>query len=456
MTFAAVFDAGKTRLKLTLTGLDGQVAHSVSTAARVLDGPIPGLDVDYAEAFLIQALSQVAGRWPITALVPVGHAAAAVWVRDGRAAAPPVDYEAAPPQGLSQQYESQRPAFNETYSPILPLGLNLGRQLAWTEEFGPEACAAGSVLAPWPQYWALRLCGHVASEISSLGSHTDLWAPLTGDWSSMATRRGWADRFAPLAEASAVLGVSDGPVARAAGLANSVPVLCGAHDSNAALHAARQSGRMDEGGALVSTGTWTVVMAPGGQLSRLDAAKDCLANVAIDGQVVPTARFMGGREHATIAGSSPAAPTLQACHALISRSVLAIPPFAAAGPFMSSSPGLIRGEASGPAERAALGALHYALMVAYCLDLVGATGVTLIEGPLAQDPLAPGLLAAISGRPVMICHGDGVNLGAASLALGPEVLSRAEPTACEPHEIPGLDAYARQWREVAEARRVAA
>lgn len=456
MTLAAVFDAGKTRLKLTLVCPKGEVVHSVSTASGAVEGPLPGLDIERAEAFLVRALSDAARHFPVSAIVPVGHAAAAVWIRDGCAVAPPLDYEAAPPQHLRELYEAQRPAFSETYSPSLPLGLNLGRQLAWVEHSAPEIARAADGLVLWPQYWALRLSGQAASEVSSLGSHTDLWAPVEGGWSSMAKRRGWAERFAPLAAADAVLGLAQGPLAKAAGLNADIRVLCGAHDSNAALQAARLSGQMGDGAALVSTGTWTVVMALSGQLSRLNPARDCLANVAIDGQAVPTARFMGGKEYALIAGEAPAAPTREACEALVSRGVRTIPPFAAAGPFMGARAGWIEGEVDGATERATLATLHCALMIDYCLDLVGARGPTFIEGPLTQNLLAPGLLAAISGRPVMLCAGDGVSLGAASLALGSGVTDAASCTPCDPFELPGLAAYARQWREVAETRRAAA
>ncbi|MCE3590562.1 hypothetical protein LXJ59_28655, partial [Escherichia coli] len=67
---------------------------------------------------------------------------------------------------------------------------------------------------------------------------------------------------------------------------------CGIHDSNASLlpHLMTRSSPF----SVVSTGTWVVLFAVGGQLDKLDQARDTLANVDAYGKAVPSARFMGG------------------------------------------------------------------------------------------------------------------------------------------------------------------
>lgn len=42
----------------------------------------------------------------------------------------------------------------------------------------------------YPQYWALRLTGIAANEVTSLGCHTDLWNPWTADFHPWST--GWS------------------------------------------------------------------------------------------------------------------------------------------------------------------------------------------------------------------------------------------------------------------------
>ena len=73
----------------------------------------------------------------VGAIIPVGHGAAAVVVRDGAILAPPIDYEQQiPPEDLSD-YDSDRDPFSQTGSPCLPDGLNLGTQLHYLERSCP-------------------------------------------------------------------------------------------------------------------------------------------------------------------------------------------------------------------------------------------------------------------------------------------------------------------------------
>ena len=99
------------------------------------------------------------------------------------------------------------------------------------------------------------------------------------------------------------LGTIKPEIAHATGLSADVRIICGAHDSNAALVPHLLSRR--EPFTVVSTGTWVIIMAVGGK-GQLDPNADMLANVDVRGEPVPTARFMGGREYAVLAGDVPA------------------------------------------------------------------------------------------------------------------------------------------------------
>ena len=70
------------------------------------------------------------------------------------------------------------------------------------------------------------------------------------------------------------------------GLSTECRVYPGVHDSNASL-LRHMKGRGSDPFTVVSTGTWVVVMARGGNVARLDEPKDMLANVDIYGDVVP-------------------------------------------------------------------------------------------------------------------------------------------------------------------------
>src|SRR6185312_9787294 len=96
--------------------------------------------------------------------------------------------------------------------------------------------------------------------------------------------------------------------AQRTGLSSKVRVYCWLHDSNAALVAASASMEIFEQEAtILSTGTWFVAMrapAPGERVSlaSLDERRDCLVNVDVGSNPVPSARFMGGREIELLTG----------------------------------------------------------------------------------------------------------------------------------------------------------
>src|SRR5467141_3247059 len=188
-----------------------------------------------------------------------------------------------------------RPPFSQTFSPALPVGLNLARQLAWQQRNFAEAFARAKYLLAYPQYWAWRLSGATAAEVTSLGAHSDLWAPLQGQFSSVVSALDLRRLMPPLQPAYQRLAPTKPDIAPAAGLGRAVGVFCGVHDSNASL--LPHLGSRQAPFTIVSTGTWVILMAPGLSVKGLDPADDTLANVDVEGRPVATARFMGGREY---------------------------------------------------------------------------------------------------------------------------------------------------------------
>ena len=223
-------------------------------------------------------------------------------------------------------------------------------------------------------------------------------------------------------------------------------VLCGVHDSNASLlpHLASRAAPF----TIVSTGTWVILMAVGLGLDGLDPADDTLANVDVEGRPVATARFMGGREYAAIAGA-PASPDAAALARVIASSAMALPCFAGQGGPFAARKGEIRG-AVAAADLPALATLYLALMSDLMLERLGVrTGDLIVEGSLAANPAFSALLAAFRPSQRVYAGSDaaGTARGAALLAqwpprdLAPPPLRAAPPSAVE-----GLQAYRNAWR----------
>jgi len=253
--------------------------------------------------------------------------------------------------------------------------------------------------------------------------------------------------MAPLQPAYQRLAPIKPDIAAAAGLGRDVGVFCGVHDSNASL--LPHLGSRQAPFTIVSTGTWVILMAPGLSVKGLDPADDTLANVDVEGRPVATARFMGGREYAAIAGA-PGNPDPASLARVIASGAMALPCFAGqggGGPFASRQ-GEIRGEAAS-ADRLALATLYVALMSDLMLTRLGVTaGDLVVEGSLAANPAYAALLAAFRPSQQVFAGSDaaGTARGAALLAKWPPRNFQPPPLiAAPPCAVEGLHAYRTAW-----------
>jgi L-fuculokinase len=404
------------------------------------------LDICEIERWLIQTLQHAPDKQRVSAIVPIAHGAAAVLVDKQCAVVFAPDYEDSRFERVNERYDAARDRFEQTFSPNLPLGLNLARQLYYLEENHPELFARVTHIFPYPQYWAWRLSGVMASEVTSLGCHSDLWFPRENTFSMLARERGWTQRFAPLRFAGDVLGTLTPEMAQRTGLSSECRVICGIHDSNASYlqHAVARS--RGERFAVVSSGTWTIVMASGADPARLRADRDMLGSANAFGAPVPTARFMGGREYESIA-SSKALPDERALQAVLQRRAMAVPAFASSGPFAGHAGKLIDAENLDDRERAALATLYETLMIDVLLQSLGAEGDTIVDGPLAGNPLFAPLLAALRPDSRILIAPASTSSGRAACYLAGMPLPAADVvTASEPLRASGLEAYRVAWR----------
>jgi L-fuculokinase len=395
----AILDIGKTNVKLVLLDDDGAVIGEARRANTILDGgPYPHHDTEGIRGWLLAALRGFSSQARITAIVPVTHGATAALVDDKGLVLPVPDYEYALPGG-GAHYDAVRPGFDSTLSPALPAGLNLGRQLHWLATAYPADFARARHILMYPQYWAWLLSGVAASEVTSLGCHTDLWQPGRRQYSQLVEKMGWRAQFPAMRKAWDILGTIKPSLARQTGVPEDCVIVCGIHDSNASLlrHLPGVGGTAAaEPRTVLSTGTWVIAAALGRPAEGLKEAADMLANVNALGDPVACMRFMGGREFAGLAGEAPVTCTQDDIARVIEQGTLAVPAFASGGPFAAHA-GVIDGPApQTKRERYALATLYCALMSDYCLDMLGAgTGPVIVEGSFTGNPHFAPLLAAL-------------------------------------------------------------
>src|SRR3569833_2224436 len=315
----AVRDFGKTNSKLFVIGQDGRILDEHRSKPNwKRNGNFTVLDDASMYDWAVHVVNDAVQRHGVEGLMVSGHGCTFALVDETGLRHPILDYEQEPPAEIARQIDRRIPDFAETFSPRLPLGFNFGRHMLWLKAVNPSAFTSATSILGYPQYWSWRFGGRPVSEVSYLGCHSHLWAPRKRDFSSLVETDCWRPQMPPFARAGAVIGEQRfGEALRPIAIHN------GVHVSNAALYAYRrqQLGPL----TVVSTGTWVVVLNPDCSLDALDRARDMLVNLDVDGGPVPTVRFMGGREFATISGDWQGAISPGAIQRVIDCGTMALP-----------------------------------------------------------------------------------------------------------------------------------
>jgi sugar (pentulose or hexulose) kinase len=436
----AVLDVGKTNAKLIAFSRDGKILEQVRHPQQVVvDHGLRVLDVDGIFGWLEMALGEMRSRHDLSGLMVSTHGCScALLSEDKTLAAPILDYEHEIPAEANAEFAHIAPPFSETCSPDLPVGLNMGRAIFFQEWADPNLANRVRHILTYPQYWSWRLSGALASEVSFLGCHSLMWNPRAGRFSSLAVKRGWAEKFPPFAPAGALIGERDG-----------LGVHNGVHDSNAAFYYYKSLGFSRF--TLISSGTWMIIFNPDCPLDRLDPARDMLANVTVDGEPVATIRFMGGREYDVISGQARQDVSAEMLQRAIARDQMALPSFAAGGPFQTHAGRLVGPAPESAADRAAIATLYVAMMTAESLDLVSSAGDIIIDGGLALNGALCATLAALRPEQSLYrnTNAEGTAMGAAALAfraLGRMSVFPRNIDRVEPWTLPDLAGYYARWR----------
>jgi sugar (pentulose or hexulose) kinase len=443
----AVIDIGKTNAKLALVRADGLVELDVATRPNIVrpGPPYPHYDVAGHLLFLLDALGRFHRAHGVDAISITTHGACGVLLAtDGSLAAPVLDYEHDGPDETAAAYDAIRPPFAETGSPRLPHGLNLGAQIHWQFQMAPGLRDRVAHILTYPQYWGYLLTGALATDVTSLGCHTDLWLPHEAQFSALVDRLSIADKIAPARHPQDKLGTILPAIAAATGLDPATPVACGIHDSNASLlpHILLRQPPF----SVLSTGTWCVAMAIGATPRALDEAKDTLINVNALGQPVPSARFMGGREFDLVMQGATTMATPVDIAAVLDADVMLLPAIVPdTGPFRGrTARWLPAAPPVGSGQRAAATAFYLALVTAHALSLIGHRGEIVVEGPFARNLPYLHMLSAATGSPVIAAEGTtGTARGAAMLIAG---ATGMQADTAPPVTVPdGYMAYAERW-----------
>lgn len=134
----------------------------------------------------------------------------------------------------------------------------------------------------------------------------------------------------------------------------------------------------------------------------------------------------------------------------MARDQMALPSFAAGGPFPARAGRFVGPVPQTATERAAIATLYVAAMIAKSLDLVSSAGEIILDGGLAHNVALCATLAAL--RPGQSLYrntnAEGAAMGAAALAfraLGKTSVFPRDIDKVEAWELPDLAGYYARW-----------
>ena len=452
MTVTAVLDVGKTNVKLYAVGPDGAPLETLSTPNAILDGP-PWRHHDLAgiEAWLLAALTDLASRHDIDAIVPCAHGGAGVLVGEDGPILPMIDYEQAPPPDIDAAYHAEADGFRERGGSLMMLGAcHAARQLLWMETTHPQAVAQARAFLHTPQYWSWRLSGVMADEVTSAAAQSHLWCAPDRRRSDIVARRGWDRLLPPMRPAWTTLGPIRPEIAARTGLSPQTRVVSGIHDSSANFYRYQAAGLTDF--TVISTGTWIVALTDRGGVDFDTPRPGVSCNAAVDGAPVPGMLAMGGREFAAVAGGGRGPADRGTLTRLVERGAVALPCF---GDDEGLFPGRARlGRIEGvdtPEERFTLAVLYAALLTAEILDALPPVATVVLDGNFVRDPLYGALVQGLQPGARVLVNPDSIGLatGAALLARH-ETRGAPAPLALRTPDmtgLPDLAQYRARWRD---------
>ena len=448
-----VLDIGKTNVKLLVVSKRGEILEVRKTANASVDAPpYLQLDTEPVWEWLMETVSSLTREHRIDAISTTTHGCAAVLIDDDGPVLPPMDYEAEPPFDIAMEFTAVTPAFEVTHTPPLPQCLNLGRQLFWQQRAFPKEFANARSVLNYPQYWAWRLSGVAASEVTSVGCHSHLWEPANHRFSTLVETMAWQHLFPPFKSAFDALGPILPAVAARTGLAADCQVFTGIHDSNSAYSLYLRGHRRPF--SLVSTGTWMVMFSPRLDLTKLKPERDTMALANVLGQPLATARFMGGREFDMLTtGIADKDFTGADLISVIDKRSFALPSHAeGGGPFTGRKGSLVGPELTEPGEILALASLYCALMTETSMVMLESDGDLIIDGGFVNNSWYCHLLASLLDHDrCYVNHAtEGTAVGAALLTSWHDdaVQSPLQLTAVDQFDYPGLTEYAGEWRQL--------
>ncbi|MEO5564716.1 MAG: FGGY family carbohydrate kinase [Chitinophagaceae bacterium] len=293
----AVMDVGKTNKKLFLFDKDYTIVHEQSarfTETIDEDGdPCENLESLRSSVFDSIRAVTTDKKFEVKALNFSAYGASFVYVdAKGKELTPLYNYLKPYPEELKKKfyddYGGEDAFSSRTASPVLG-SLNSGMQIYRIKHERPALFSQVKHALHLPQYLSFLVTGKAWSDITSIGSHTNLWDFEKNRYHEWVKKEGIHSILPPIGQHDEV-----SPVLLSG---NKCMTGIGLHDSSAALIPYLMN--FHEPFVLISSGTWCISLNPfnNSPLTVDELKKDCLCYLDFKGNPVKASRLFAGHIH---------------------------------------------------------------------------------------------------------------------------------------------------------------
>ena len=340
---------------------------------------------------------------------------------------------------LFNSYKKIAPKFNESFSPFLENGLNIGQQIYYLYKRKQQLIKETKYILNYPQYIVWKLTSSFSSEISYVGCHTHLWDFKRNKLSSFVKKIKLEKKFPKIRKAWDTIGQ------RKIGESN-LKIINGIHDSNASYLYFKNSDIKNF--TLVSTGTWYIIFNQKTPLKNLNPTLDMLANIDVFGKPVPTMRFMGGREYDHLMGVFKISNKTRAIKNFSFHDYLIYPSYASGGGFSINkiNIGFYKGLNKGQIYY--LICLYISFVINFCLNQMRSSNTIILDGPITKNITIMKILSSLRKKQIVLKNKReiGTTLGATNL-FNIKKKNKLQTVVIKKYQNQSLQAIYKNWEQ---------
>ena len=405
-----VLDIGKTNVKLTfVNNSNNKTVKSFNTKQKNINKfGIKTLNSNIIIKWTLDKIRIIEKKFQLDKFVCTAHGTSIALVdHNNKEILACTDYEFKFDQ-FFDEYKKIAPEFNESFTPFLEGGLNIGTQLYYIYKKKPNLILDTKYILNYPQYVVWKLTNNFTSEISYLGCHTHLWNFKKNKLSSLVNKLGIKNKFPQIKKAWEVVGQ------KKIGKSN-LQVINGVHDSNASYLYFKNSEIKDF--TLISTGTWYILFNQKTSLNNLDPSMDMLANIDVFGKSTPTMRFMGGREYDYLVKTFKIPKNTKPLSKFNYENFLIYPSYAAGGAFIKKRININLFKNLKKGELYYLICLYMAFLINFCLNKMNSANTIILDGPITKNDCIMKILSTLRNNQIVLKNKKeiGTSLGATNL-----------------------------------------